>query len=81
MGLHGSGLSDKNTRLRFFVYAFMGIAALGSLLYWRTQLMFNSEYGEVVPVASKGKHKDSADDKLKSKNYQIETFDTSPTVK
>ena len=80
MSLQGSGLHEKNVRLRFFAYIFMGIIALGSVLYWRTQLMVNAEYGEVVPVKNEKMKKPSTTDKLKSKNFEIETFDTSPSV-
>lgn len=79
MALQGSGLHDKNARLRFFIYAFMGIMALGSVLYWRTQLLFVSEYDQTVPVV-KAKNHPSTTDKIKSKNYEIETFDASPSV-
>ncbi len=80
MGLQGSGLHDKNVRLRFLVYIFMGVIALGSILYWRTQLIVVAEYDQTIPVP-KATARQSSADKLKSKNYQIETFDSSPSVK
>ncbi len=79
MSLQGSSLQDKNVRLRFFVYIFMGIAALGSVLYWKTQLFVAAEYQEAVPYNNL-KTKQSTSDRIKSKNFEIETFDASPTV-
>jgi hypothetical protein len=80
MGLQGTGLQDKNVRLRFFIYIFMGVVALGSVLYWRTTLLVVSEYDQIVP-APKAANRTDDTDKIKSKNYQIESFDVSPTVK
>ncbi len=77
MGMAGSGLSDKNVRLRFFIYIFMGVIALGSVMYWKVKLFENSEYVELT--LSSQKEKDPS--LLQSDNYQIETFETSPSVK
>lgn len=73
----GSGLKDKNVRLRFFIYIFMGLIAFGSVMYWRVKLIKNSEYVDVNDYVRKSK--DPAF--LRSDHYQIETFDTSPSVK
>lgn len=77
MGLQGSGLSDTNTRLRFFLIVFMGLIAMGSVLYWRSQLISTTEYVDLGPTH---KIKKSDDSKLKSKNFEIETIETSPSV-
>jgi len=77
MGMAYSGLSDKNVRLRFFIYVFMGLIALGSVMYWKVKLFENSEYVELT--FSSQKQEDPS--LLQSKNYQIETFETSPSVK
>lgn len=77
MGMAGSGLSDKNVRLRFLMYIFMGVIALGSVMYWKVKLFENSEYVELT--FSSQKEKDPSF--LQSDNYQIETFETSPSVK
>lgn len=79
MGMAGSGLSDKNVRLRFFTYIFMGILALGSVLYWKTQLLRNSEYVDLEAYDHKKKKEDPS--VLKSNNYQIEPIETNPTAK
>ena len=76
MGIQGSGLQDKNVRLRFFIYVFMGVIALSSVLYWRSQLLVTSEYVEI----SKHDFKKSSSDNLRSKNFEIETIETSPSV-
>lgn len=74
--IQGTGLHDKNARLRFLVYVFLGVAAFGSLLYWRTQLMVSAEYVEVGTV----KQGNNPEGTLRSERYQIETFDTSPSI-
>jgi len=43
-GLLGSQVKDPNFRLRFFIIMFMGIIAFGVILYWRSQLLFSTEY-------------------------------------
>lgn len=77
MGISGSGLSDKNVRLRFFIYTFMGIIALGAVMYWKSKLLLTTEYVDFAQA----KHLQKNPSVLKSHNYQIETFDTSPSVK
>lgn len=77
MGIQGTGLSEKNTRLRFFVFIFMGIMAFGSVLYWRQKTLTNAEYFEPV-VQKKSVEKSDA---LRSKNYELEVIETSPSVK
>lgn len=77
MGMAGSGLKDKNVRLRFFTYIFMGILAFGSVMYWRVKLLQNAEYVDLEGVKHKGKDPTL----LKSNNYQVEPIETNPTVK
>ncbi len=43
MGLQGTGLEDKNTRLRLLIYFFVGVFALGLIMYWRIQLFADSQ--------------------------------------
>lgn len=78
MGIQGTGLSDKNVRLRFLSYIFMGVLAFGVILYWRSQLMLSTEYVQFDNQTTKNKSKKS--DVMKSKNYQLETEETSPAV-
>lgn len=76
--IQGTGLNDKNARLRFLLYIFMGVIAFGSLLYWRTAALESAEY---VEIASPKKSKASKlENNLRSNRYQIETFESSPTV-
>jgi hypothetical protein len=46
MGLIGDRVTTGNFRLRFFLIFFSGIVALGSVLYWRSQLLWSQEYVE-----------------------------------
>ncbi len=78
MGIQGSGLSDKNVRLRFLSYIFVGVLAFGAILYWRTQLMVTTEYVD-FGTGTKNKAKDNSGT-MKSNKYQLDTEDTSPTV-
>lgn len=78
MGIQGSGLSDKNVRLRFLTYLFMGVVAFGAVLYWRSQMMVSSEYVE-FDIPKRGKSS-STDGVMKSKTFQLETEETSPSI-
>ena len=78
MAIQGTGLHDKNARLRFLVYMFMGVIAFGSVLYWRTQLMTTTEYVEFGVVKRSKANKN--DGTLRPQRYQIETIDSNPTV-
>lgn len=78
MGIQGSGLSDKNVRLRFLTYLFMGVVAFGAVLYWRSQAMVAAEYVEFdIPKHDKIRSDDGV---MKSKNFQLETEETSPSI-
>lgn len=46
-GLIGSGVRDPNFLLRLSFLVFAGIIAFGSVLFWRTELLFASEYQEM----------------------------------
>lgn len=71
-------MQDKNVRLRFLMYIFLGVIAFGSLLYWRTAALDSAEYVEfATPQKSKA---DRLENNLRSNRYQIETFDSSPTI-
>jgi hypothetical protein len=78
MAIQGTGLHDKNARLRFLMYIFLGVIAFGSVLYWRTHLMTNSEYVEFGVVKKSNANK--GEGTLRSQRYQIETLDSNPTV-
>lgn len=77
MGIQGSGLHDPNARFRFLAVVFMGIVAFGSVLYWRQAELSNAEY---VQIDTHNRH--TLDNGvLRSKNYQLQVEDTSPSVK
>lgn len=42
--LSGSRVSDGNFRVRFLLIFFGGLVALGSIVYWRSQLLVSQEY-------------------------------------
>ena len=78
MSIAGTKIRISNPRLPFFIIVFFGIMAFGSVLYWRQQLMRSSSYAGMpllVRTSTEGP------DALRSKNYQIEVTDTSPSVK
>lgn len=60
-GLQGWGVSDSNTRLRFFFIFFVGVVAFAVILFWRGQLLFVAEYQE-FPLTQKQW-------KIKKENY------------
>lgn len=78
MAIQGTGLHDPNARLRFLSYIFMGVLAFGALLYWRTTLLDSAEYVEFA--TPKKTRANIQENNLRSNRYQIETFDSSPTV-
>ncbi|HMR55523.1 MAG TPA: hypothetical protein PKD34_02960 [Candidatus Doudnabacteria bacterium] len=77
MAIEGGSLRNKNVRLRFLIYIFFGIAAFGSVLYWRTQALNSAEY---IEFSNSQSPKARGDANLRSERYQIETFETSPTI-
>ena len=78
MGIQGTGLTDKNTRLRFFVIIFMGILAFGAVVHWRQVTLTTSEYAEPVPTR---KEFSKSQEALRSANYELDVIETSPSVK
>ncbi len=77
MAISGSSLKNPNTTLRFFVIAFMGLMAFGSVLYWRQKTLLSQEYVEFPQYQKQQRHGTL----LRSHNYQIETEEVSPSVK
>jgi hypothetical protein len=47
--LTGYSVKDPNYVLRLVCIVFMGVLAIGSVMFWRSQLLFASEYQE-MPV-------------------------------
>lgn len=77
MAIQGTNLSDKNVRLRFFSVVFMGIMALGAVLYWRQVELSSAEYVQIDSYRG-AKKNDSG--MLRSNKYQIDVEETSPSV-
>lgn len=78
MGIQGTGLSDKNVRLRFFCVMFMGVIAFGVVLYWRQVTLTSAEYAEPAPSR---KGATNSQDALRSENYELDVIESSPSVK
>ncbi len=79
MGMQGTGLEDKNTRLRLLIYFFVGVLALGLIMSWRVKL-----FAEIQKESSQDVKKelqDSDPSLLRSSNYQVEPIDSNPAVK
>ncbi len=78
MALIGSRVNDPNYVLRFSVIVFMGIIAFGSLLMWKSQLLFTADYQEMPVTQEQLRVKKENDFKKQSlqnnilKNYQLE---------
>jgi|GEM_PF-1768985 len=62
MPLYGYQVRDPNIRLRFLVISFMGLMAFGSVMFWRGELLFASEYQD-LPVTQEQM-------KIKNKNIK-----------
>ncbi len=78
MAIIGSSVNDPNYILRFSVIVFMGIIAFGSVLTWRSQLLFAADYQEMPVTQQQLRIKKENNLKKQSlqnkvlKNYQIE---------
>ena len=79
MGISGSSVNSPNRRLHFFGIIFLGIIAFAAVLYWREKSLMASEYVEFPQHQNLKKKSESGS--MRSKNFQIDTEDVSPTVK
>jgi hypothetical protein len=77
MGIAGRSLRNTNVRLRLLIYIFFGIAAFGSVLYWQTQALKSAEY---IEFSNSQSSRTKNENNLRSNRYQIETFETSPSI-
>lgn len=78
MGIAGTNLYAKNIRLRFLSYIFLGVVALGSLLYWKSQLFLTTEYVDLQPTKHTLRNHPGL---MQSKNYQLEEVEISPSAR
>ena len=76
MGIQGTGLKNSNPQLRFLMIFFGGIIAFGVAFYWRQQTIKQTEYVD-FPLRQTSVSKGE----LRSKNFQIDVEDVSPTAK
>lgn len=76
MGFTGSSVNSPNRRLHFFGIVFVGIIAFAAILYWRQKSLVAADYVEFPKHEAK-----NAQSELRSKNFQIDTEDVSPSVK
>jgi hypothetical protein len=78
MALIGSSVRDPNYILRFSVIVFMGIIAFGSVLMWRSSLLFASEYQEMpvtheqIRIKKENEKKQQSLQKKVLNRYQLE---------
>ncbi len=78
MGIAGTNVYAKNVRLRFLSYIFLGVIALGSLLYWKSQLYLTTEYVDLQPTKHTLRNRSGL---MQSNNYQLEEVEISPSVR
>ncbi len=78
MALIGSSVRDPNYILRFSVIVFMGVIAVGSVLMWRSALLFASEYQEMpmtheqIRIKKENEKKQQSLQKKILNRYQLE---------
>lgn len=78
MSIQGNGLKSTNPRLRLLIIVFLGVMALGTVIYWQQQLFVNSDY-----VYLNNEPKIDTRPKsglLRSQNFQVEAQEVSPAV-
>lgn len=46
-GIAGSGIHDSSARFRMYLVVTVGLFALGSVLYWRSQNLLAADYVEL----------------------------------
>ena len=76
MGIQGTGLKNSNPQLRYLMIFFGGLIAFGVAFYRRHQTIKQTDYVDFPmqqTTVSKGE--------LRSKNFQIDVEDVSPTAK
>ncbi len=75
MGIQGTNLTGSNPRFRFFGFVLVTVVAFGVMFYWRQQTIKQAEY-----IAFPENNYDKVNAELRSKNYQLEVQDSSPTA-
>lgn len=76
MGIQGTNLKSGNPRLRYLLIFFGGLIAFAAVFYWRQQTIKQAEYVDMtIPKSAVSKGE------LRSKNFQIDVEDASPTAK
>lgn len=73
----GQDIKLPNERLPFFAIVFMGIMAIGSVLYWRHYALLVHELSAYNRVFSARVEPVQ----MQSSNYQVEFMEVSPTIK
>lgn len=73
----GQDITLPNQRIPFFAIVFMGILAIGSVLYWRHYAILAVE----ATLTSQMLNPRVESAHMQSTNYQIEFMEVSPTIK
>lgn len=73
MPITGYNVGSPNYILRFCLIVFLGVISVSSVLFWRSQLLFASEYQE-LPVTQ-------AQLKIKKENVKLQKTITSKVLK
>lgn len=73
----GQEVKLPNERLPFFMIVFMGILAIGSVLYWRHHAILAIEAG----LNHNTLHPRVESVQMQSNNYQLEVIESSPVIK
>lgn len=76
MGIQGTGLKSTNPQLRYLMIFFGGLIAFAAIFYWRQQTIKQADYVD-FPLQQTSVSKGE----LRSKNFQLEVEDVSPTAK
>lgn len=71
-----SKLTISNARTRLFLLILAGLIAFAAIFYWRQQTLKQAEY-----INLQTKQTEQVQAELKSKNFQIQVQDSSPTAK
>ena len=71
-----SKLTISNARTRLLLLILAGIIAFAAIFYWRQQTLKQAEYMDL-----QAKQTEQVQAELKSKNFQIQVQDSSPTAK
>jgi hypothetical protein len=67
MEIAGTNIHDKDFRFRMYAIVLAGVAAFGSILFWRTQTLLSADYQDFGVSRVEREHVDAAKKNVSNK--------------